>query len=275
MNPYILSQMPFFSVDSPLLDYSRNVTSQNGEDGILEFIFTKIPTSKTKYCVEFGAWDGVFLSNCHNLITQHQWNGLLIESNEQKFLQLVLNHGQNRSVTCLNLQVGFDGINCLDNILVRTNVPHDFELLSIDIDGADYFIWDSLTHFTPKVVVIEFNPSVPNDVLFVQEKSMRINHGASLLALVLLAKRMGYELVCCTSCNAIFVRAEYYSLFGIQSNHPTKLFKPTCDGRIFHGYDSSIFVCGMSTLIWSGVTVDSSDFQVLPKSLRNYSDSQA
>jgi hypothetical protein len=169
--------------------------------------------------------------------------------------------------------VEFDGPNRLDNLIGEANFPIDFDLLSIDIDGADYFIWESV-NFRPRVVIVEFNETIPNDVIFVQAKSMQINQGASLLALIELGKQKGYELICATVCNAIFVLKEFYPLFGLKSNNINCMYSPTFNGRIFHGYDSSIHVIGMSKLLWSNITLDSKDFQVIPASLRNWGDAQ-
>jgi hypothetical protein len=90
------------------------------------------------------------------------------------------------------------------------------------------------------------------------------------LALTVLAKDKGYELVCCTDCNAIFVLAELYPGFGIPDNRIDRLYKPVLDGRIFQGYDGEIHVCGMHSLLWSGHRLSTSDFQVLPKAQRIY-----
>lgn len=275
MKPHKLQQVRFFSIVSPLLKYSRNVESQYGEDGIIEHIFSMLPPAGNRYCVEFGAWDGKFLSNCYNLVKNLGWFGLFIEANEKKFEQLLLNHGNSVRVKCLNKYVEFDGPSRLENLMEQAEVPPDLDLLSIDIDGADYFVWESVTKYKPRVVVIEFNPSIPNDVVFVQAKDMQINQGSSLLALVFLGREKGYELVCCTNCNAIFVLKKFYPLFKITSNHVSIMYKPTCDGRIFHGYDSVIHISGMPKLLWSDTAITSEDFQVLPASLRKFSDSQS
>ena len=124
------------------------------------------------------------------------------------------------------------------------------------------------------MVVIEFNPTVPNDVVFIQVKDNEVNQGCSLLALILLGKEKGYELICCTSWNAFFVRKDLFALFEISDNSIQCLYQPYLDGRIFHGYDSQVYVVGMPMLLWSGLHVSSDDFQVLPQSARRYSDSQ-
>ena len=62
----------------------------------------------------------------------------------------------------------------------------ELDLLSIDIDGNDYYIFESLARLKPELVVIEFNPTIPNDVMFVQERNITVNQGCSLLALIAL-----------------------------------------------------------------------------------------
>lgn len=275
MTPHFLQQVRFYEVESPLLKYQYNVESQNGEDGIIAHIFNTLPNVQKRYCVEFGAWDGKYLSNCFNLVRNMGWFGLFIEANDAKFEKLIQNHGDSKNVTCLKRYVEFDGPNRLENLVDEAKFPLDFDLLSIDIDGADYFVWESIQRFRPRVVIIEFNPSIPNDVIFVQAKDMNINQGASLLALVMLGKKKGYELICATACNAIFILKEFYHLFGLKSNHVNTLYSPSSDGRIFHGYDSYVHITGMPLLLWSGTKVCSDDFQVLPPALRKWSDAQS
>ena len=148
-------------------------------------------------------------------------------------------------------------------------------MLSIDIDGNDYHIWESLKKFSAQLVVIEFNPTVPNDVIFVQDTSPQVNQGCSLLALIHLAKEKGYELVCATAFNAFFVKADKYAMFGIDDNSINTMYIPIHNGRIFQGFDGTIHVVGMDTLIWKGGRrVTSDDFQILPKPLRFYDEAQ-
>ena len=271
--PFQLEQIKHNSIESPLLSFRKNVVSQDGEDGIIQEIFS-IMKPLNKYCVEFGAWDGKYFSNTWNLIKNENWGALVIEGNSSKFKELTSTYSDNQSVTCLNRFVEIDGTNSLDSILKEVNAPKNLDLLSIDIDGIDYFIWDSLKEYRPRAIVIEFNPSIPNDIAFIQAKSNSINQGCSLLSLILLGKTKGYELVCCTGWNAFFVEKEFYGLFNIKDNHIDKLYQPICDGRIFHGYDSTVFVAGMPNLIWSQTAVDSSNFQVLSKEKRIFGDSQ-
>ncbi|MBS0191356.1 MAG: hypothetical protein U0573_09840 [Phycisphaerales bacterium] len=257
-----------------LWNHRSNVTSQCGEDGILAKIFEVIG-QHGKVCVEFGAWDGVLYSNTHSLIRQQDWTGYLIEANAEKFKTLQHTYRDNPKAHLVNRYVQLDkGQGTLDEILAEQNCPREIDLLCIDVDGIDYYIWEGLAAHTAKVIVIEFNPTVPNDVVFVQERTAKINQGCSLLALTLLAKERGYELVCANKWNAIFVRAEYFPLFKIADNSPDAMYQPHLDGRIFHGYDGTIHIVGMPELLWQGVPVRAERLQVLPANLRVFGDAQ-
>ena len=147
--------------------------------------------------------------------------------------------------------VGFDpDKDSLDFILSKTDIPENPDLVSIDIDGNDWHIWHSLKKYHPRVVIIEFNPTVPNDVLFVQRRDFHEAQGCSLRALIALGKSKGYELACTTTYNAIFVAAADFPKLGIRDNSINAMYRPLMDGRIFHGYDSKIFTVGMPKLNW-------------------------
>ncbi|UCH23877.1 MAG: hypothetical protein JSU83_12035, partial [Deltaproteobacteria bacterium] len=151
-----------------LNEFQNNVTSQNGEDGIIAKIFEIIP-DKNKWCVEFGAWDGKLYSNTYNLINQQSYSAVLIEANPSKFQALIKTYQENKKVIPINAFVGFESKNNLDTHLEPTTIPLDFDLLSIDIDGNDFHVWKASQHYMPKVVVIEYNPTIPNKVEFVQK----------------------------------------------------------------------------------------------------------
>ncbi len=91
-------------------------------------------------------------------------------------------------------------------------------MLSIDIDGNDYYIWESIKDYDPKVDIIEFNQAIPSDIEFVQKKDFTLHQGNSLLSLIKLGKLKGYELVATSFCNAIFVKSDLFDLFEIADN---------------------------------------------------------
>lgn len=253
-----------------LLEHKRDVYSQTGEDGVIEKIFEIIPDTD-KWCVEFGAWDGMYLTNTRHLIESNGYSAVLIEADKSKFSALQHNYSNRNNVIAINKFVGFTKQDGLDQILSKTPIPHDFDFLSIDIDGNDYHVWQAIATYKPKVVVVEFNPTIPTALRFVQPADPSINQGASLLSLVELGKDKGYELVSVLRFNAIFVRAEYYPLFGIESNSAESLRTDLeAVTYLFSGYDGRIFLRGCCHLPWHGVALKESRMQRLPGFLRQY-----
>lgn len=254
--------------------YANNKFSQFGEDGIIEKLFEILPEHEVYWCVEFGAWDGKHLSNTYELVSNQNWKGILIEGNPKKFPDLKKTYRSNKNAILINKLVSFEGTNTLDNIFKKTNIPVDFDLLSIDIDGNDYRVWESLKNYQPKVVIIEFNPSIPSDIDFIQENNFVLNHGNSLLSLIKLGKLKGYELIATTNCNGIFVKEEYFDLFEINDNSITSMWdteKPA--PRIFQLYDGTLVLSEEFKLIWRNKNVNKFDLQALPKQLRHFGDS--
>src|SRR5262249_44105461 len=146
------------------------------------------------WCVEFGAWDGLHLSNCANLIRSHGYRAVLIEADPVKAIKLSATYNGFPNVTTLNKFVGCRRLDNLDVLLSPTGIPRDFDLLSIDIDGNDYHVWDAVTTYEPKIVCVEFNPTIPVDLDWVQKQDPKAMQGASLKALVRLGGQKGYEL---------------------------------------------------------------------------------
>lgn len=254
-----------------LLDWRSDVTSQIGQDGILEKIFGVIGDGK-KFCVEFGAWDGKFLSNTWNLIVNKRWNGVLIEGNLEKFKQLTLNHAGSE-VKAIRGYVGLEGENSLDSLLAKCGAPADPDLISIDVDGNDWHIWKSLTRHRPRVVLIEFNPSIPNDVFFVQDPRPDVNHGSSLLAMIELGKQKGYSLICADCWDAFFVVDELFDIFKIPDNTIDSMYAyPEAETRLFQGFDGTLFTAGTRKLLWRNTEFTFDALQLLPPSMRVYGD---
>lgn len=252
-----------------LHQHHRNVASQIGQDGIFEKML-EIIGAENKWCVEFGAWDGKYLSNTWNLIANHQWSGVLMEGNETKFRELLTNHA-GRNVEAFNEFVGFAGESRLDEILRRTKAPADFDLLSIDIDGNDWHVWEALKDYRPRIVCIEFNPTISNDVYFVQDADPKVNQGCSLLALIELGKTKGYELVATPSWDGIFVPKELFPKFGIADNSIDAMYTAHHrETRLFQGYDGTFYAAGNLTVQWKQIPFQSDELQVLPRSMRRW-----
>jgi hypothetical protein len=248
-----------------LSQFAKSVTSQGGEDGILEKILSVIKNTN-KWCVEFGSWDGKKLSNTYNLIENHDYSAVLIEGNKKRFQDLLKTFGTEKNVIPINTFVGFQENDNLDKILASTPIPVDFDLLSIDIDGNDYHVWDAVRNYSPKVVVIEFNPTVPPCVEFVQAKDMTVNQGSGILSMVNLAKKKGYELVAVESANAFFVKKQYFELFEISDNSIDQLWlDQSAVTHIFFGYDTTVFLRGLKVHPWQSIAIDESKMQLLPR----------
>lgn len=255
-----------------LQELRRDVTSQCGEDGLIEKI-CDILGVRDKWCVEFGAWDGKLYSNSWALINNHGWSAVLIEADEQKYAELVENYVANERVLTVNALVDFKaGESSLDATLGRTPIPADFEFLCIDVDGCDWQIWDSLSNYRPRLVEIEFNPTIPNHVHFVQDADMSVNHGSSLRAMIALAEKKGYELVATTPWNAFFVTREEFSKFNIEDNSIDSMHSPAeLESSLFQLYDGTLVLTGCTRLLWHNVPIAFEDVQVLPRALRRFS----
>src|SRR4051794_29873501 len=96
--------------------YAYNVTSQQGEDGIIEKALSLLP-ERTHWCVEFGAWDGKRDSNTYALMTSHGYRGVFIEPDPARFRELQVTHGESGRNVLLNSFVGFDCSDSLDALL--------------------------------------------------------------------------------------------------------------------------------------------------------------
>lgn len=246
-----------------------NITSQSGEDGIIAAIFS-ILGARNRYCVEFGAWDGKVGSNTWSLLNQHGWSGTLIEASARKFAELQQTYAGNDRVRLYNRYVDFEQNN-LDSILRDAQAPYDLDLVSIDIDGADFYVWESLQAFRPRLVVIEYNPSIPNDVIFVQDKDITINHGSSLAALVELGKQKRYELAAVSAGNGFFVTAEEFGQLQIGDNDIESMRAPDAhESRFFQLYDGTLVLIGCQHLIWHEIPISQEQIQVLPPHERRF-----
>lgn len=194
-----------------LARYYQSVYSQNGEDGILREIFRRIDTS-TKVFVEFGVHG---FDNNSTFLLLKGWRGLWIEGNKERY-RILKNQIAELDVQNLTLENRFITPECFESVLSAHGTPGEFDLLSIDIDGIDYYVFEALNHFRPRVVVIEYNASFgPSDDIVVAYDSQfswkgDSYFGASLKALERLGTTKGYSLIGCdfSGSNAFFVREE-------------------------------------------------------------------
>lgn len=252
------------------LDHARDVHSQSGEDGVVEALLNALP-ERNNWVVEFGAWDGLHLSNSRYFITQHGFSGVLIEGDSQRHADLDRLYRDRQDVHTINTFVTSSGTNTLDAILASTPIPRDFDYLSIDIDGNDYYVFRSLENYRPKVVCIEFNPSVPSEVDFVQPDDFATKQGCGIRTLTAMAKAKGYELAALTQFNAFFVPQELFPLLDIEDNSIQNLRRDTSAVTyVFSGYDGTVFVVGGKELPWHRIPMKLATRQELPTFLRKF-----
>lgn len=185
---------------SNLEAHEKKISSQNGEDGVIEAIFAEIGVTN-KYFVEFGCEEAIEC-NVAQLAAQG-WTGLLMDGFHKSKNPLV--EIKNEFITADNIQLLFQ----------KYGVPEHFDLLSIDIDGNDFWVWKQITH-RPRVVIMEYNASIPPHL----SRTILYNprflwsgtdyFGASLLALQKLGQSKGYTLVHCerAGANSFFIANE-------------------------------------------------------------------
>lgn len=190
--------------------------SQGGEDGILQYLIRKVQVDR-KLFVEFGV-EGYQESNTRFLLLNDNWQGLVMDGSESNIARikedpLYWKH----NISAVRAFVKRENIN---DLLEQNGASGDLGLLSIDIDGNDYWIWEAITVAHPRIVICEYNSlfgptkkvTIPYDHDFQRSRS-HFSHnyyGASIAALNSLAEKKGYLLVAgnSTGNNCFFVRSD-------------------------------------------------------------------
>ena len=186
--------------------YRRNITSQCGEDGIIEHLLSLLPDTP-KTCLEVGAGDGVTLSNTNTLWSKKGWRALLIEAAPGGTQMIKRLAAGNPNVTTVGAMIAAQGPNAIDEIVKRANFPARLGVLSLDIDSNDLEVFDNLRHVVPDIVVIEFNHEIPPDIAY-RDLPGDVFFRHSAKAVEASARARGYRVVACTGPNAILVREE-------------------------------------------------------------------
>lgn len=204
---------------SQLLKYRKNIHSQSGEDGVIIEIFRRLNIMPQWVC-EFGACDGKHLSNTF-LWVQNGASAVYIEALEERRDGLYNTCKEYPKIIPLICLVEAEGENSLDNILMKTPIPFDFDILSIDIDSYDYQVWKGFENYKPKVVVIEINSGIEPTI---QTHIHDENHqGTSFLPMIRLGFEKGYTLVAHTG-NLIFVRNNLVHKLNLPLVDPASMF---------------------------------------------------
>lgn len=197
-------------------DFEYKVFSQGGEDGIIQHLIRNIGIEHRTF-IEFGVED-FSESNCRYLLMKDNWSGFVIDgcsANIDRLKRSALYYKYD--LNAIDAFITRENINIL---LAKSGFKEQLGILSIDIDGNDYWVWEAIDGVSPAVTIVEYNfrfgpnraVTVPYNPNFVrsQEHYSNIYYGASLAALSLLGKRKGYSLVGCNSSgnNAFFVRQD-------------------------------------------------------------------
>ena len=208
-------------------EYEYKITSQNNEDGIIEYIFNKIPNNKYFFEIGFDLYE----FNSLNLIKSN-WNGVLVDQNTEEYLALknLLKHFFPKSKTAvLNKKILKENI----NEIVHSNQKEKIiDFFSLDVDGNDYWILETLDLKNINVICCEYNHWLGNNTKKVipynpDHKFKNDGYfGASLLALhdLLVSKEFCLVAIESSGSNAFFVKKEFAKHFEILS--PVKSWRP-------------------------------------------------
>ena len=214
--------------------FERRVYSQNGEDGIIGELFARIPGRKL--FVEIGVEDGL-QCNAALLSRHYGWKGVMVEADAECFRKLQRNYSTFSNVTCLRLLVDRENIS---PALSSLGIPKQLDLLCIDIDGNDYYVWDALKDYRASVVVIEYNatfgPEVSRTIAYDPSHFWQRTryYGASLKALQRLGERLGYALLATDrrGINAFFVRRDLLATCGFPERTARQAWRPNRLGSL-------------------------------------------
>ena len=207
--------------------FKYNVHSQNGEDGIIASILVRFPISTlSAWAVEFGTLDGKAHSNTLNLV-KLGGKSVMIEGDSSQTEALYNTAKEYPGIIPIIAFVAktAEEENSLFRLLKTTDVPEDFDVLSVDIDSYDSDVWESFVGYNPKIVVIEINSNSPLGVK--HRHADGVPGGTSFSEMLDIGIKKGYTLVCHTG-NCIFVRNDLVSYLGMPQHlldNPNLLFK--------------------------------------------------
>jgi len=197
-------------------DAEFSVNSQFGEDGIIQYLIRQVPGVPNSF-IEFGVEDYTE-ANTRFLLENDNWRGLILDCDSAAMKAIKKDDVFWRhDLTAVGAFVNCENIN---KLFAEHGFVDEVGILSIDIDGNDYWVWESIDVVRPSIVIIEYNSTfgpefkvtIPYDPCFSRREShsSMLYWGCSLNALCDLAGRKGYSLVGCESSgiNAFFVRSD-------------------------------------------------------------------
>lgn len=231
-------------------EFGSNKYSQYGEDGLISKISKdlKIPL---KNAMEFGAWDGMHLSNTFARVDDFE-KLILVEGNPLKFEDLKRTAMMHKAIIPILAYVEPIGENSVDQIIEKCNLA-ELDLLSVDIDSYDLRIIENLIKL-PKLLVVEFNPTFGALACYKNEIGQTV--GNAFLSYYKLMTERDYSLVATTNTNLFFVSDKSLKACGYEPLRFTNLdILAGIDAHIFKiacGYDGSRITFGRETHPWDG-----------------------
>lgn len=207
------------------------VFSQWGEDGIIQYVLHHVSIDRPIF-VEFGV-ENYTESNTRFLLTNNQWAGLVIDGSAENIDYI--RRDQIYWASNLKAEHSFITKENINELLSKNGIAGDIGLLSVDIDGNDYWVWQAINTISPRIVICEYNShfgptaevTTPYDVAFTRDAAhfSKIYYGASISALTSLASSKGYSLVASNSVgnNVFFVRNDLVGKLPLIS--PTQAYR--------------------------------------------------
>jgi len=202
-----------------LQDFEFKVFSQWGEDGIIQRLINVVPLADRTF-IEFGVED-FSESNCRFLMMNDNFSGFVMDGSSDNVTACKSAYYYWKHA--LQMEQAFVTRDNINQLLAKSGFGPDLAILSVDLDGVDYWVTEAIKGFTPRILIHEYNAvfgaerkiSVPYDPAFVRSDKhvSRLYWGASLGALTYLAEKRGYSLVGTNSagCNAFYVRNDLLS----------------------------------------------------------------
>ena len=225
-------------------DAEFRVFSQWGEDGIIQYIIKRIQVEGFDSFIEFGVED-YSESNTRFLLMNNNWRGLVIDGSS-KNIESIQSQGYSWRHD-LKSVAAFITKGNINNLIKDAGFSGEVGILSVDIDGNDFWIWDAINQVNPRIVIAEYNGlwgsvdavSVPYDDCFVRTEKHHSNlyYGCSLQALIILGKKKGYSFIGSnsTGSNAFFVRKDLMGSLNEVDCNQEFIFRRFKEGRAING----------------------------------------
>ncbi|CAN5269469.1 hypothetical protein BH09BAC6_BH09BAC6_01500 [soil metagenome] len=205
-----------YSLDLPIANYEFKVFSQWGDDGIIQYLINRIDIPDKTF-IEFGV-ENYTEANTLFLLANNNWRGFIMDGSKSN-IQQVRNSELSWKYDLQTKDV-FITTGNINALITESGFGKDVGILSIDIDGNDYWVWDAITVVSPIIVIVEFNsvfgPHQPWTIPYKPDFTRNEAHfsnlyfGCSLLSLCDLAEKKGYSFIGCNNAgnNAYFVRKD-------------------------------------------------------------------